>query len=125
MTGKCEPKKTILVVSLDTKLADIRKHVLQDAGFHVVEASHLKAVVTACHTGKIDLVMIGYSLPPAEKRRVWVEVRKHCKVAVLELHQGGKAEMMQEANTFTHRSETPSDFLAAAERILRAPRRRR
>jgi hypothetical protein len=50
--------------------------------------------------------MIGYSLPPAEKRRVWVEARRHCKVAVLELYENGKAELMDKANTFTHRLET-------------------
>jgi CheY-like chemotaxis protein len=52
MTGKGERKKTILVVSLDPQLADVRKHVLEDAGLRVLAASHLKAVTDTCQKEK-------------------------------------------------------------------------
>jgi DNA-binding response OmpR family regulator len=64
------PKHTLLVVSKDPELADVRKKVLEDAGFEVIPAPDLKALQEACEKHKISLVMIGYSLPPSEKRRV-------------------------------------------------------
>jgi hypothetical protein len=65
--------------------------------------------------------MTGYSLPPAEKRRVWHEARKTCKTPILELHAGDKHELMESSALFTHESRTPDDFLAAVEQILDKP----
>jgi DNA-binding response OmpR family regulator len=70
-------QKKILVVSEDLHLADVRKDILEEAGFEVLSAHNFKEVQDACKK-KPDLVMIGYSLRPAEKRRVWYEVREHC-----------------------------------------------
>ena len=42
-------------------------------------------------------VMIGYSLTPAAKRRVWDEARKTSKVPILELHKGKGPELMPPA----------------------------
>jgi hypothetical protein len=61
--------------------------------------------------------MIGYSVPPAAKRRVWDEARKKCKVPILELHRQGSPELMPPA--YFHVSQAPDDFLAAVQRILR------
>jgi hypothetical protein len=64
-------KKTILVVSLSPEQADVRKRVLEAAGYRVIAAKTVVNVITTCETRRVDLAMIGYSLPPAEKRRVW------------------------------------------------------
>jgi DNA-binding response OmpR family regulator len=79
-------QKKILVVSEDLHLADVRKDILEEAGFEVLSAHNFKEVQDACKK-KPDLVMIGYSLRPAEKRRVWYEVREQCNMPVLELHE--------------------------------------
>ena len=71
------PEKAILVVSHDPRLADVRKAILESAGFRVHAAFDLPTVSRYCHENKLDLIMIGYSLPPAEKRQIWAEVRKH------------------------------------------------
>ena len=112
-------RQAILVVSSNPGLADVRKQVLEAAGYKVLAASNLPAVTDACRNEKIDLIMLGYSLPPAERRRVWVEARQHCKAPILELYEGDRAELMEETNTFVHESHTPGDFLEAAEAILR------
>ena len=71
--------------------------------------------------------MIGYSLPPVEKRRVRNEVRQHCKgVPVLLLYEAAEAELTQhdtEAGSLKdvphlHQSRTPRDFLRAVKQIL-------
>jgi DNA-binding response OmpR family regulator len=92
--------------------------VLEEAGFRVVAARTLMKVIDACDSRHIDMAMIGYSLPPAEKRRVWTEIHQRCKVPILELYRGDKAELMEES-VHTHQSSTPEDFLHTIQRLLR------
>jgi DNA-binding response OmpR family regulator len=109
-------KKKILVVSYDPHLADVHKSVLESAGFLVLPANDVLAVRKACREDKPLLIMIGYSLPPAEKRRVWVEARASCKVPVLELHEREGPSLMSPA--YFHHSAAPDDFLSAVQLIL-------
>jgi DNA-binding response OmpR family regulator len=95
-------QKRILVVSHDAHLADVRKDILERAGFEVLSAHNFKDVQDVCKK-KPDLVMIGYSLPPAEKRPVWYEVREQCNMPVLELHE------TQEPSLMGRRFFSPSD----------------
>ena len=106
----------ILVVSHDSHLADVRRDVLVNAGFEVLEARDSRTVKKACTEHRLRLVMVGHSLPPAEKRRVWAEVREHYKIPVLELHEKSEPELM--APAYFHESVTPDDFLTAVIRIL-------
>src|SRR5690348_18449913 len=119
-TSTSKRKKAILVVSFNPGLADVRKNVLEAAGYKVIAAKTIVQVRRACQRKQPpDLVMIGYSLPPAEKRRVSVEVRAHLRrVPVLELYDGGKARLADEARTYTHQSQAPQDFLDAVREIL-------
>jgi DNA-binding response OmpR family regulator len=113
-------QQKILVVSHDPHLADVRKDILELAGFEVLAAHNFKDVQEACKK-KPDLVMIGYSLPPAEKRRVWVEVRENCNAPVLELHETQGPSLMADAfmaDAFFHQAAAPDDFLSAVKRIL-------
>lgn len=61
--------------------------------------------------------MIGYSVPPAQKRRVWDEARHFRKVPILELHRGHSPELMPPA--YFHQSEAPDDFPRAVMRIVK------
>src|SRR5580765_8846727 len=69
-----------------------------------------------CAEHHLRLVMLGHSLLPAEKRRVWAEVREHCAIPILELHKESGPELMEPA--FFHQSLAPDDFLRAVIRIL-------
>jgi CheY-like chemotaxis protein len=111
--------KTILVASRNPDLADIRKQVLESAGFHVVPASDLRVIERTCQHLRVDLVIIGYSLPVAEKRRVWVECRRYCgSIPILELHLSDPPSLAEEAGVFSHHSRTPDDFLEAVKTIM-------
>ena len=116
----------ILVVSRNPDLADVRKNVLEKAEFTVFAASDILAVKRECAERKPDVVMIGYSLPPSEKRRVWHEIRRcGLTIPVLELHENGKPELMDSTATFFHASKTPDDFLAAIEQIVEQRKKER
>jgi len=108
---------TILVASRDPHLADVRKSVLERAGFSVLAASDSAAVEKACTEGNVHLVMLGYSLPPVDKRRIWKAAREKCKVPILELHRNGAPEVLDQ-NVFYHESKTPEDFLDTVKSLF-------
>ena len=114
--------KTILVASFDPALADVRKRVLESAGYRVISASDVLAVRAACASESISLVVIGYSLPPGEKRRVWYEIRQHCgkNVPVLELHAASTPILSEDA-VVIHASQSPDDFVDKVREILEHP----
>lgn len=117
-THLTEQRETILVASWDPVLADVRKTILEKAGFAVLQAKGSAGVRAVCKKKKISLVLMGYSLPPSEKRRVWVAARKVCKSPVLELHRDGEPELM-ESGAFAHESQTPDDFVISVRSVLR------
>ena len=110
---------TVMVASLHPHLGDVRKSTLEAAGYRVISISSIPEVEKGCKENRIDLVVIGYSLPPAEKRRVCVAVREHCKTPILELYENGEPELVESGRIYSHRSHTPEDFLEAVSAILR------
>jgi len=117
-THLTEKKDTILVASWDPRLADVRKAVLEKEGFQVLQAKGSTGVRDLCKKKKVNLVVIGYSLPPSEKRKVWLEARKECKTPILQLYQGAEPELI-ESNAFAHESQTPDDFVKSVRLVLR------
>jgi len=111
-------KGKILVVSRDPRLADVRKRVLEAAGFAVIPATDDSAVEDACSSNGIQLILLGYSLAPADKRRVWAASRRHCDVPILELHKGRPPELV-ERNVFAHESHKADDFLLTVQELLK------
>ena len=113
----------ILVVSKDHDLADIRAHILRDAGFQVESAMDLNTFKTLCEAHpKVDLVIIGYSLPMPEKRRVWEAAKEACKdTPILELYEHGRHELLENDKLSLHEYHTGADFVTAVNFILRRP----
>ncbi len=106
------------MVSHDSHLADVRKKVLESAGFEVLAATDSQTVKKTCAEHNLRLVMVGHSLLPAEKRRIWAEVRQHCNIPILELHEKSGPELMEA--TFFHESFAPDDFLITVMRIFQS-----
>ena len=110
-----EPK-TILVASRDPKLADVRKAALEREGFLVIAASDSATVEKTCIEGNVKLVMLGYSPPPSDKRRIWKAAREKCKVPILELFREGSPEVLDQ-NVYYHESKTPEDFIETVKSL--------
>jgi DNA-binding response OmpR family regulator len=117
-THLTEKRDTILVASWDPVLADVRKTILEKEGFAVLQAKGSTGVRDLCKKKKVNLVVIGYSLPPSEKRKVWVEAREVCKTPILQLYRGAEPELI-ESNAFAHESQTADDFVKSVRSILR------
>jgi DNA-binding response OmpR family regulator len=113
-----ERKKTILLASLDPALTNLGKRILEAAGYRVVAVDAIEQIASGCRKHKIDLVLIGASLPPAEKRKFWAESRNHCTSVVLELYGDGPPELMDDLRTYVHHPVTSVDFLEAVKAIL-------
>jgi DNA-binding NtrC family response regulator len=107
----------IVLVSRDPDLTDIRKRVLENAGFAVIDATDESAVTQACSRERVRLILLGQSLSPSEKRQIWVATKAQCKVPILELYHRGKPELLEQ-NVFTHHSQQPDDFLDSVRNAL-------
>jgi DNA-binding response OmpR family regulator len=114
------PKKSVLVASRDPGLADVRKRLLEEAGYRVFPATSVSEVEKGCRENEIDLVLVGYSVPPSRKRRIFMAARKHCKTPILELFSDGQPELVQQSHTYLHHVQMPDDFLEAVHSILKA-----
>lgn len=111
--------KTILIASRDSALLQWKKQVLKGAGYAVITAASVEQVSRKCRRQKIDLLLLGSSLSPAEKRRFWVEARNMCQSPVLELYGRGDPELMDEIRTHAQAiSPTASDLVDAVRTIL-------
>ncbi len=108
-------KGKILVVSRNPKLAEIRKKVLEGAGFTVIAGTDDSAVERACNDG-VELIMVGYSVTPSNKRRVWAKSREYSNVPIVELHHSGNPELV-ERNVFARESKRAHDFLKAVQKL--------
>lgn len=112
-------RKTILIASSDSALLQWKTQVLKCAGYAVITARSIEQVSHKCRRQKIDLLLLGSSLSPAEKRRFWVEARSMCQSPILELHGTGDPELMDEIRTHTQAiSPAASDLVDAVRTLL-------
>lgn len=109
----------ILVVSHDPQRADVRKQRLEDAGYKVISAMNIQEVREACERQPIRLAVIGHSLPPAEKRRVWLEVRQLCggHLPILELRSNESATVA-DSTVIIHHPEKHDQLTDRVRQIL-------
>lgn len=110
-----QKKRKILIVSRNPTLAQFRKTVCEGAGFTVIAATNDGAVESACRNG-IEFILVGYSVAPSDKRRVWAKSRQCSDVPILELQRSGNPELM-ERNVFAQESKCAHDFLMLVQKL--------
>jgi DNA-binding response OmpR family regulator len=106
----------ILVVSRNPQLAHVRRTLLEEAGFEVLAATDSRTVGMTCAKHNLLMVVVGHSVLPADKRRVWAEVREHCDIPVVELQKENGPELMPPA--FFHDPQVPEDLLVDVMPVL-------
>ena len=106
-------RKTILVASCDPAVTKTRRQVLEAAGYRVIAVRSVNQFARRCERHKFDLVVIGSSIPPAEKRKFWAESRINSHTPILELFSAGAPELMDESHS-VQRSSISTDFFNSA-----------
>jgi DNA-binding response OmpR family regulator len=109
----------VLVVSRHPDLSDVRKKVLEDAGYNVVSVTAAEPIEEACRSHQINLVLVGYSVTPTEKRRVAAEALSCCKCPILEMWDREPPRVRMDLRIYDHYSLTPEDFLDTVKTILK------
>ena len=111
-------KTTVLVASRDRNLAEQRRNILELSGYKVISVFHAEEVDAACNENHIEAVVIGYSVEPSEKRRIWSRVKEGCgdsRPPILELSAGGPPILI---DSHLHQFANATDFVSALEKIL-------
>ena len=105
-------KRTVLVVSRHPHLEDVRKRILEEAGYLVISIRTPEEIQQACRNNMPDLALIGYSLTQAEKRRVANAAITFCKCPILELWDREPPQRREDQHPILdHYSLRPDDFL--------------
>ncbi|HUQ50484.1 MAG TPA: hypothetical protein VM056_07220 [Terriglobales bacterium] len=109
-----------LVVSADRAHSDVRRQILEQAGFKVVAVTDLRSLMEACKTQAFSLAIIGYSIPAAEKARIAQEM-KHClkDIPTLELHEGSDPDLSAVTFSFLQSAASEPDAFLETVRSIR------
>ncbi len=113
-------KNTVMIVSLDRQLGVRRKRALERAGIPAVVVNEVETVRSACGQYRPRAVVFGRSLPPAEKRRAWQEVRSAYPVPIIELFEHEAPDVMPSA--YLHDFSAVDDFVDTVKKLLRRQR---
>ena len=79
--------KRILSISYDAALLWTRQLMLQQLGYEVVSAHGFAEAWEACEgpDSYFDLMIVGHTVPPKDKKKIIEHVREHCDAQVLAL----------------------------------------
>jgi DNA-binding response OmpR family regulator len=75
----------ILSVSYDAVLLNTRQMLLQSRGYTVTSAEGYIDAIKKCRDGDYDLLIVGHSIPHADKEAIVSELLRHCSAPVLAL----------------------------------------
>jgi DNA-binding response OmpR family regulator len=77
----------ILSISYDKALLRTRELMLSREGFEIESAVGFTAAIEACKKGVFDLVIMGHSIPPADKATIITQLRAMCDTPILALRR--------------------------------------
>ena len=109
-------KKKILSVSYDEALLNTRQWMLEALGHQVTSALGYTTALELCREQRFDFVIIGHSIPQADKKAIMREIRQHWNAPVLALNKQGEHSLPEaEYNMdFSH----PEHFLDFVKSVL-------
>jgi hypothetical protein len=108
--------KTVLLISWDRTLARTREMLLIDAGYRVTSAVGRVEAGLSCSSGA-DLLVVGHSVPPSEKKEVIECYRKSSAGPVLSLLRPNQTKL-PEAD-FGVEVSNPAEVVQLVGKILR------
>jgi DNA-binding response OmpR family regulator len=112
-------KNTVLLISWDRILARTREMLLIEAGYSVTSAVGRVEAELRCSSGA-DLLVVGHSVPPSEKKEVIQRYRKNSIGPVLSLLRPHQTKL-PEAD-FGVEVSNPAEVVQLVGKILRGSR---
>lgn len=114
--------RTVLHLGYDSLLSEARAHVLENAGYRVLDASDVAAAQRFCRGMTVDLLIVCHSVPPEDAEAVIAETRKRRPhVPVLVVHVGGLTSPQRaQANGFVDGLRGPEHLIARVGNFLGA-----
>ncbi|HEX2331041.1 MAG TPA: hypothetical protein VHN74_20120 [Candidatus Angelobacter sp.] len=113
-------KNTVMIVSLDRQLGRKRQQALERAGIPAVVVHAVDTLGLECTRHRPRAVVFGRSLPPAEKRRAWLQVRNSYQVPIIELFEHEAPNLMPSA--YLHELGAADDFVDTVKKLLKRHR---
>jgi DNA-binding response OmpR family regulator len=105
----------ILSISYDKSLLHTRELMLSREGYEVESAVGFSAAIETCKKGPFDLVIMGHSIPPADKVAIITQLRAMCDTPILALRRPNE-EPLKSAQ-YNLDSGDPRSFLAYVKEI--------
>ena len=121
ISSKEESVACILCAGASRMLLDIRKLLLERAGYHVVTVTNERALLAACGMYHLNLVVIGQSLTPRVKRLIASIVRDRCQsTKILELYSPHAGPAVDDADSWLKVPvDVPSDFIEHVNALVK------
>ncbi len=108
--------KHILFVSYDSRLLTERRRLLERQGYRVTSALGFKEASAVCKGSAFDLVILGHSIPYADKKKLIESLRNGFATPVLSLWQHD--ERVVDTADYLGFSDNPAQLLNSVATIL-------
>jgi DNA-binding response OmpR family regulator len=110
--------KRILSVSYDRALLWTRQMLLEQLGYDVVSAEGFSQAWEAAEKeeGSFDLIILGHSIPPADKKAMVNHMRRSCDCPIMALLRPHEAPVAEAAASID--AGDPHAFLSAVRAML-------
>lgn len=107
----------ILSLSYDRMLLMSRQSVLESRGYRVTSAEGFEQGLAACRNADYDLLLIGHSVPPADKQAIIEASKQHSQSPILALLRPGESEVSG-ASKSIDASYLPDALLLVVDELL-------
>ena len=107
----------ILSIFIDSSTGPARNNILTKAGYAVTPAASTTRAFELLNEAEFALVIIGQSVPTAERRLLFLEINRKWGAPVL-LVDSGEADPMIRARAHVSESATPEELLATIAAIV-------
>ena len=106
----------ILSISYDEALLHTRELMLSREGFEVQSAVGFSAAIEACQMAQFDLVIMGHSIPPADKTAIITQLKATCDTPILALRRPNESPL--KTAEYNLDSWDPQSFLSYVKEIM-------
>ena len=113
------PHKTVLLLDDDDSVRWTLAALLEEAGYHVVEAESLEAARQAVIHGSIDIALLDIRLRDGMGTDLAEELRmSHPHMPIIMLSGGGPTDQTTSANLVLLKGSRPDEVIGHVQRLL-------